>query len=198
MLTTEFGTHEANKFALITFCEHLLEKRVWHRQINIEFLSIFLVRPQATVISNITTVKIARPVTLTCKVYGFPKPEVSWMKHGQKIENDTHYNISFYGNQSSLEWYSDLEIENVRRNDTANYKCFLRNRAGTDDATVSLVVLGMITLNVIHIKFMNFPRIPHFSSAPNVIWSVSFCSLFVFFLNLLNCSNQHSFKSSRK
>ena len=101
--------------------------------------------------SKITIAEIAGPVDLTCKVYGFPKPEVSWMKDGQKIENDTHYNISFYGNQFSLEWYSDLQIANARRNDTANYTCFLRNRAGTDDATVSLVVLGKITHSVLMI-----------------------------------------------
>ena len=85
---------------------------------------------------------IARPVTLTCEVNGFPKPEVSWMKDGQKIENDTYYNISLYGNQSILTWYSNLGIQNVRRNDTANYTCFLRNAAGIEEDNVLLVVLG--------------------------------------------------------
>ena len=151
---------------------------------NIVFLSIFLVHPQARIMSKVTTVEIARPVNLTCKVYGFPKPEVSWMKDGQKIENDTHYNISFYGNQSSLEWYSDLQIENVRRDDTANYTCFLRNRVGTDDATVSLLVLGKITPSLIHIILMIFTRIPYFSK-PTKCCFVPY--LFVVFFNLLDC-----------
>ena len=85
---------------------------------------------------------IARPVTLTCEVDGFPKPEVSWMKNGQKIENYTHFNITSHGNQSILTWYSNLGIQNVRRNDTANYTCSLRNAAGIDEDNVLLVILG--------------------------------------------------------
>ena len=91
---------------------------------------------------NSINVTIARLVTLICEVNGFPKPEVSWMKNGQKIENNAHYNVTLYGNQSILTWYSNLGIENVRRNDTANYTCFLRNAAGIDEDNVLLVVLG--------------------------------------------------------
>ena len=86
---------------------------------------------------------ITKPAVFTCKVYGFPKPQVSWMKNGQEIGKNPHYNTSrFYGNGSNLIWYNDLKIENVKRNDTANYSCFLRNQAGTDIESVLLVVLG--------------------------------------------------------
>lgn len=119
-----------------------LVSRTFRPHVNIAFFVYFLVRPRATILSNTLKVSITRPVNLTCKVYGFPKPEVSWLKDGQKIENDNHYNISLYGNRSNLTWYSNLRIENTRRNDTANYTCFLRNAAGTDEDIVSFVVLG--------------------------------------------------------
>ena len=117
------------------FVKHFIGK-------SILYFFIFSVRPRATIFTNIPNVKITRPVNLTCTAYGFPKPEVSWMRNGQKIENDNHYDISLYGNQLNLTWYSNLGIENARRNDTANYTCFLRNAAGTDEDNVSLVVLG--------------------------------------------------------
>ncbi len=65
------------------------------------------------------------------------------MKNGQEIGKNSHYNTSrFYGNGSNLMWYSDLDIENVTRDDTANYSCFLRNEAGTNIDDALLVVLG--------------------------------------------------------
>ena len=89
------------------------------------------------------SVNITKPVTFTCTVYGFPKPQVSWMKNSLEIRNNSHYNTSsFYGNGSSLTWYSNLQIENVERHDTASYSCFLKNAAGIDIDDASLVVLG--------------------------------------------------------
>ena len=103
----------------------------------------FLVRPVARIDLDPLSVNITEPVTFTCEVYGFPKPRASWMKNNLEIRNNSHYNTSsFYGNGSNLVWYSDLQIENVERDDTANYSCFLRNAAGTDIDDVLLVVLG--------------------------------------------------------
>ena len=65
------------------------------------------------------------------------------MKNGEEIGQNPQYNTSrFYGNGSNVIWYNDLEIENIKRDDTANYSCFLRNEAGTDIDDVLLVVLG--------------------------------------------------------
>ncbi len=103
----------------------------------------FLVHPVATINPKSLSVDIAKPALFTCKVYGFPKPHVSWMKNGEEIGQNPQYNTSrFYGNGSNLIWYNDLEIENVKRDDTANYSCFLRTEAGTDIDDVLLVVLG--------------------------------------------------------
>ena len=103
----------------------------------------FLVRPVARIDPNSLSVNITEPVTFTCEVYGFPQPQVSWMKNSLEIKNNFHYNTSsLYGNGSNLIWYSYLQIENVERDDTANYSCFLKNAAGTNIANASLVVLG--------------------------------------------------------
>ena len=101
----------------------------------------------ATIAPTSTSVNIGNSVVTTCKVYGFPEPQVSWLKNGQEISftNNSRYNTSdVYGNDSNLIWYSDLQIEAVRRDDTANYSCFLKNAAGTDIDSVSLVVLGNV------------------------------------------------------
>ena len=103
----------------------------------------FLVRPVARIDPNSLSVNITEPVTFTCEVYGFPQPQVSWMKNRLEINNNFHYNTSsLYGNGSNLIWYSYLQIENVERDDTANYSCFLKNAAGTNIDNASLVVLG--------------------------------------------------------
>ena len=112
-----------------------------------------LVRPVAKIRPNGTvSACIEQAVNFTCQVYGFPKPLVTWMKDGQDITDNMHYNISIlYGTGSDLSWYSDLRIQKVARNDTAKYTCFLKNPAGRDMDDVSLVVLGNIAcLNVYH------------------------------------------------
>jgi hypothetical protein len=100
----------------------------------------------ATIAPNSTSVNFGNSVVMTCKVYGFPEPQISWLKNGQEISNNLRYNTSnVYGNGSNLIWYSDLQIETVRRDDTANYSCFLKNAAGTDIDILSLVVLSKVS-----------------------------------------------------
>jgi hypothetical protein len=112
----------------------------------------------ATIAPNSTSVEIGKSVVTTCKVYGFPEPRVSWLKNGQEISNNSRYNSSdVYGNGSNLIWYSDLQIEAVRRDDTANYSCYLKNAAGTDIDSVSLVVLGKVGFyNFMYFTFESF------------------------------------------
>ncbi|XP_028410342.1 uncharacterized protein LOC114532921 [Dendronephthya gigantea] len=104
------------------------------------------VRPIATiaVTPNTKRVKIEKPVLFTCTIYGFPRPQVSWMKNKEELtRNNSRYSISFPQRNISnlISWFSYLEIKNLTRNDSANYSCFLRNDAGTDIDHVSLVVL---------------------------------------------------------
>ncbi|XP_028394789.1 hemicentin-1-like [Dendronephthya gigantea] len=107
---------------------------------------VVYVRPVATitVTPNTKRVKIEKPVLFTCTVYGFPRPQVSWMKNKEQLtRNNSRYSISFPQRNISnlISWFSYLEIKNLTRNDSANYSCFLRNDAGTDIDHVSLVVL---------------------------------------------------------
>ena len=111
---------------------------------------LFLVRPVATIDPKSTTnVNIGKSVIFTCKVYGFPKPQISWRKNGQEMGNNSRYTTNVYGNGPNLIWYSNLEIKTAVRNDTANYSCFLRNAAGTDIDGISLVVLGKDSFNYV-------------------------------------------------
>ena len=105
-----------------------------------------------------TSVEIGNSVIMTCKVYGFPEPQVSWLKNGQEISNNSRYNTSdVYGNGSNLIWFSDLQIGTIRRDDTASYSCFLKNAAGTDIDSASLVVLGNVGFyNFMYFTFESF------------------------------------------
>ena len=114
----------------------------------------------ATIAPTSTSVKIGNSVVMTCKVYGFPEPQVSWLKNGQAISftNNSRYNSSVvYGNGSNLIWYSNLQIGTVKRDDNASYSCSLKNAAGTDIDSVSLVVLGNVGFyNFMYFTFESF------------------------------------------
>lgn len=90
---------------------------------------------------------IRQTVIIICKVYGFPRPRVTWLKNGEEISDNSHYNTSkFSGNSFNSTSLSFLKVEAARRNDSANYTCLVRNAAGSDHDMVSLVVLGEFCL----------------------------------------------------
>ena len=107
-----------------------------------------IVRPIAIARPPVTQLKLGRSVNLTCVVYGFPRPKVSWEKNGKKI-NHTGERYGIYWNKTGgeLKWHSKLEIMNLERNDNGSYSCLLENEAGTDQTSFSLVVLGTTFLN---------------------------------------------------
>ena len=71
---------------------------------------------------------------------------VSWEKNGEKI-NQSQHRIFLSKTGGELEWHSNLEIIDLRRDDNGSYSCFLENKAGTHQASLSLVVLGTMFLN---------------------------------------------------
>ena len=78
-------------------------------------------------------------VRLPCHVSGHPKPIISWTRNGVKIyENDPHYFLNENG---------DLDIFNVRHDDTAAYSCTAINLAGIKEKRMTLFVKSKLNFN---------------------------------------------------
>ncbi|XP_055958348.1 neuroglian isoform X2 [Patella vulgata] len=73
-----------------------------------------------------------KTVKITCQTEGKPTPTVTWFKGDQQLLGG-RYNILPTG---------DLVINGVRLRDSGNYRCFVENRFGKDNANGTLVVRG--------------------------------------------------------
>ncbi|CAH0554003.1 unnamed protein product [Brassicogethes aeneus] len=65
-------------------------RRKYYPHINIHYgLSVMDKSPLRVVLNHKTTVKLNRthPITLTCDVFGLPKPKAVWLKDGQEIKS---------------------------------------------------------------------------------------------------------------
>ena len=77
------------------------------------------------------TTKEGSNVSLPCYPKGFPKPEITWYKDGQKIDA-RHYN-----RETGV-----LTFPSIQFSDRGLYKCEARNFVGLESATVKVVVEG--------------------------------------------------------
>ncbi|XP_055709240.1 neuroglian isoform X1 [Phlebotomus papatasi] len=71
-----------------------------------------------------------RTVTLVCRVFGAPKPEVKWIRNGLELTG---------GRYKTLE-NGDLEIHDVAFADAGDYTCYAVNKFGSKDANGTLIV----------------------------------------------------------
>ena len=84
--------------------------------------AFFLVEPEfISNPKNLTVIK-GQNVSLQCKVYGNPVPDVRWTKDGQAVNiADQRISVSFTGNTSSL------TIVSVVQADQGLYRCVANN-----------------------------------------------------------------------
>jgi hypothetical protein len=83
---------------------------------------------------------IAKPnktALFTCKVDGYPFPQLTWYRNGVEIQptSSTVFKV--------FESTATLEISNVTADDVGNYTCQASNPAGVATSTANLVVIGM-------------------------------------------------------
>lgn len=69
-------------------------------------------------------------VTLTCRVFGAPKPEVKWIRNSMELTGGRYTTLS----------NGDLEIKDVNFLDAGQYTCYARNKFGEVNASGSLNV----------------------------------------------------------
>ncbi|KAM7349143.1 neuroglian isoform 1-T6 [Cochliomyia hominivorax] len=69
-------------------------------------------------------------VTMRCRVFGAPKPQVKWIRNGLELT----------GGRYTVLPSGDLEIQQVSFNDAGQYTCFAKNKFGEKTANGSLIV----------------------------------------------------------
>ncbi len=88
-------------------------------------------------LKDVETVE-GKPLELICDVSGTPKPEFTWFKGEQAINNDEHYTLSV--NNDS---YSML-IKNSKEADTGLYRAVFTNEFGTSETKANANVLSKL------------------------------------------------------
>lgn len=71
-----------------------------------------------------------RNVTLTCRVFGAPTPQVKWIRNGLELT----------GGRYRVQESGDLLVENVGFADAGNYTCHAQNKFGVAEAHGALIV----------------------------------------------------------
>jgi len=71
-----------------------------------------------------------RTVTLTCRVFGVPKPQVKWIRNKMELTGGRYTTMA----------NGDLAIKDVNFLDAGNYTCFAQNKFGSTSASGRLVV----------------------------------------------------------
>jgi len=81
----------------------------------------------------ITETVNGRNLTIKCRVFGAPKPHVTWIKEGRELTGGR-----FFINETG-----DLHIEGVTFADAAQYTCHASNKLGSESANGMVMVKGM-------------------------------------------------------
>ncbi|XP_058256919.1 myomesin-2 isoform X2 [Hemibagrus wyckioides] len=88
---------------------------------------------------DVVTIMEYKTLSLTCTVWGDPKPEVTWFKNEQEVVSDNHNQISFESGK-----FASLTINSVTVDDSGKYSINVRNKYGGEfvEITVSVYKLG--------------------------------------------------------
>ncbi|MCJ8737942.1 hypothetical protein PDJAM_G00029800 [Pangasius djambal] len=88
---------------------------------------------------DVVTIMEHKTLSLTCTVWGDPKPEVTWFKNEQEVVSDDHNQISFESGK-----FASLTIKFVTVDDSGKYSINVRNKYGGEfvEITVSVYKQG--------------------------------------------------------
>ncbi|XP_058814203.1 neuroglian isoform X1 [Topomyia yanbarensis] len=94
------------------------------------YLNVLALAPEITEPPKLEYTVDRRNVTMTCRVFGAPKPEVKWIRNGRELTGG-RYQILETG---------DLFIRGVEFSDAGEYTCNAINKLGEKSASGELVV----------------------------------------------------------
>ena len=91
--------------------------------------------PVISEIGGETTVNQGNNLELVCQVTGIPKPDVTWLKDGYRLDATFDSRVSFPTPNS-------LKVMYLRRQDAGRYSCQAQSEAGSDSRSVDVSVRG--------------------------------------------------------
>ena len=96
--------------------------------------------------SSNVTVAVGSSLTLSCTSQGSPPDTFTWRKDGnQTILQSTNITAVDYTSTSAM-FRADYSIDSVTDNGT--YTCNVTNPIGSNSATITVFVIGMLLVNV--------------------------------------------------
>lgn len=94
------------------------------------YLNVLALPPEITDPPRQEAIVDGRTVTLTCRVFGAPKPEVKWIRNGLELT----------GGRYQVQENGDLLIVDVGFADAGDYTCHAENKFGVKEANGTLIV----------------------------------------------------------
>lgn len=94
------------------------------------YLNVLALPPEITDPPRKEAIVDGRTVTLTCRVFGAPKPEVKWIRNGLELT----------GGRYKVQENGDLLIIDVGFADAGDYTCHAENKFGVKEANGTLIV----------------------------------------------------------
>ena len=101
----------------------------------------FIVAPPAIAVAPEGKVaKEGETIVFSCEFDGVPEPTVTWSKDDVVIRDEGRFLVVIE------KGYTELEIDQINKNDAGNYMVTLKNSAGTASAWAQLVISGRQSL----------------------------------------------------
>lgn len=94
------------------------------------YLNVLALVPEITEPPRQEATVDRRTVTLRCRVFGAPKPEVKWIRGGLELT----------GGRYQIQENGDLVIQDVSFADAGDYTCHAQNKLGSAEANGTLIV----------------------------------------------------------
>ena len=115
---------------IVNHNSHFYQSKPYYKHFSRHFCAQDIPRIRKKPPSSMT-VKEGSNVSLPCYSKGFPNPEVTWYRNGQKL------NSGKYNRDTGM-----LTFPSIQFSDRGLYRCEARNFIGVESATVKIVVEG--------------------------------------------------------
>ena len=94
--------------------------------------------------SSTVTVNASNPLTLSCTSRGSPPDTFTWRKDND-LRSTSFTSMGAYTNTSAV-FRADYSIASVTTSDSGTYTCNVTNPIGSDDATITVTVIGKLLI----------------------------------------------------